>query len=614
MRNLLEKLKTNILVADGAMGTLLYSLGLTTCHESYNLTHPEEIKKIHKSYIDAGADVIQTNTYAAKKYNLKSYGYADDFHEINVKAVELARSVAGENIFVLGAVGGVFGQRVCDLSLFEVVEETIEQVKVLLSTNKIDGLLFETYYNQEEIRSVLEKVRPLTTLPIIVNISLLEPGVTEDGEDVASALKKLVDLGADVVGINCNFGPYYMIKSLKQVPLFENAYLSTYPNASLMELSQTLSGSEYKFRKNYDYFYASTPLLINEGVRLIGGCCGTTPEHIKAIKKAVKNLKPQTKKQVTVLEKDDVIIKKINATPTIVDKVKNDVTIIVELDPPKHLDIDKFLHAAKEIDKKNIEAITLADNSLANTRICNLSCATLLKEEIKTKILLHLSCRDHNLIGMQSRIMGMDLLGFNDVLAVTGDPSKIGDFPGATSVYDVTSFKLLSLIKQFNKGLGYNGASLKKQTNFTTAAAYNPNVRDVMKTAKMVEKKIKSGADYFITQPIFTKEKIEELGEFVKNYSATPFFVGIMPITSYNNAIFLHNEVPGIKLSDEFLEKLENIKDDKKMCERLALDESKKLIDVALKYFNGIYLITPFTRYDLILELIDYIEDKKTLK
>ena len=611
MRNLLERLENNVLVADGAMGTTLYSNGLESCHEYNNISNPNAVEEIHRAYIEAGADIIQTNTYAAKKCQLKTYGYEDKFEEINIRAAEIARSAAGEKTFVLGTIGAIRGLRECELTLESIVNETLDQVKVLLSTEKIDGLLFETYYDQEEIRTILSEVRKLTDLPIITNISLLEAGITQNGEKVTDALSTLVNLGADIVGLNCHLGPYHMIKSFKQVPLFAQSYLSAYPNASLMQLTQTINGNEYRFRKNSSYFEQSAKLLVEEGVRLIGGCCGTTPEHIRAIKKGIKGLKPVKRKTITPLPAEEELIRVASNKPTIVDKVKKQVTIIAELDPPKHLNIEKFIEAAKIIDKKNIEAITLADNSLASTRICNLTAAVLLKEHITTPTLLHLACRDHNLIGLQSRLMGLDLLGINNILAVTGDPSNLGDFPGATSVFDVTSFKLIPFIKQLNEGLGYNGASLKKTTNFTVAAAYNPNVRDISKTKRLVEKKIKSGADYFITQPVFEEEKIIKLAELASNYPDTPFFVGIMPITSYNNAIFLHNEVPGIKLSEEFLSRLEEVKDDKELCQKIALDESKKLIDVALKHFNGIYLITPFTRADLTVELIDYIETVK---
>ena len=611
MRNLLERLENNVLVADGAMGTTLYSNGLESCHEYNNISNPSAVEEIHRAYIEAGADIIQTNTYAAKKCQLKTYGYEDKFEEINIRAAEIARSAAGEKTFVLGTIGAIRGLRECELTLEAIVNETLDQVKVLLSTEKIDGLLFETYYDQEEIRTILPEVRKLTDLPIITNISLLEAGITQNGEKVTDALSTLVNLGADIVGLNCHLGPYHMIKSFKQVPLFAQSYLSAYPNASLMQLTQTINGNEYRFRKNSSYFEQSAKLLVEEGVRLIGGCCGTTPEHIRAIKKGIKGLKPIKRKTITPLPAEEELIRVASNKPTIVDKVKKQVTIIAELDPPKHLNIEKFIEAAKTIDKKNIEAITLADNSLASTRICNLTAAVLLKEHITTPTLLHLACRDHNLIGLQSRLMGLDLLGINNILAVTGDPSNLGDFPGATSVFDVTSFKLIPFIKQLNEGLGYNGASLKKTTNFTVAAAYNPNVRDISKTKRLVEKKIKSGADYFITQPVFEEEKIVKLAELASNYPDTPFFVGIMPITSYNNAIFLHNEVPGIKLSEEFLSRLEEVKDDKELCQKVALEESKKLLDVALKHFNGIYLITPFTRADLTVELIDYIETVK---
>ena len=611
MRNLLERLENNVLVADGAMGTTLYSNGLESCHEYNNISNPSAVEEIHRAYIEAGADIIQTNTYAAKKCQLKTYGYEDKFEEINIRAAEIARSAAGEKTFVLGTIGAIRGLRECELTLESIVNETLDQVKVLLSTEKIDGLLFETYYDQEEIRTILSEVRKLTDLPIITNISLLEAGITQNGEKVTDALSALVNLGADIVGLNCHLGPYHMIKSFKQVPLFAQSYLSAYPNASLMQLTQTINGNEYRFRKNSSYFEQSAKLLVEEGVRLIGGCCGTTPEHIRAIKKGIKGLKPIKRKTITPLPAEEELIRVASNKPTIVDKVKKQVTIIAELDPPKHLNIEKFIEAAKTIDKKNIEAITLADNSLASTRICNLTAAVLLKEHITTPTLLHLACRDHNLIGLQSRLMGLDLLGINNILAVTGDPSNLGDFPGATSVFDVTSFKLIPFIKQLNEGLGYNGASLKKTTNFTVAAAYNPNVRDISKTKRLVEKKIKSGADYFITQPVFEEEKIVKLAELASNYPDTPFFVGIMPITSYNNAIFLHNEVPGIKLSEEFLSRLEEVKDAKELCQKVALEESKKLLDVALKHFNGIYLITPFTRADLTVELIDYIETVK---
>lgn len=609
MAQLLERLKTDILLADGAMGTLLYSNGLDNCYEAYNLTNPQDIKAIHKAYIDAGSDIIQTNTYGAKRHKLKGYGYDSQVKEINVAGARLAREVAGEETFVLGTIGASRGVRQCDLSLEEIVEETLEQATYLLDTGLIDGILLETYYDVEELEAVLTALRPLTELPIIANVSLQEVGVTASGQSVVEVFSHLVMLGADLVGLNCHLGPYHMIQSFKQVPLFAQAYLAVYPNASLLSLD-TGGNSAYQFSSNAEYFGKSAVLLAKEGVRLIGGCCGTTPAHIRAARRALNGMKPISKKHVTPLVAEAELFPQPIGNENLVDKVKREITVIAELDPPKTLDITKFKEGIRALDASTISAITLADNSLARTRICNLSMAALMKEECQTPFLLHMTCRDHNMIGIQSRLLGMDLLGIDHVLAVTGDPSKLGDFPGATSVYDVTSFKLIELIKGLNKGQSYSGASLKKATNFTVAAAFNPNIKNLDRSSRLIDKKIASGTDCFITQPIFKEEVIEELAAVTANYDQ-PFFIGIMPITSYNNAVFLHNEVRGIDLSTDFLKSLEAVKDDKEACQQLAIAESKRLIDRALKYFNGIYLITPFTRYDLILELNDYINQVK---
>ncbi|MCB5082369.1 bifunctional homocysteine S-methyltransferase/methylenetetrahydrofolate reductase [Streptococcus mutans] len=609
MSRLLDKLKTDILVADGAMGTLLYADGLESCHEYYNISHPERILAIHQAYIAAGANIIQTNTYGAKRHRLKSFGHDKEVKAINQAAVHLARQAAGDNTFVLGTIGASHGLKHCELSLEDIISQTVEQARFLLETKQIDGLLLETYYDIEELEAALKALRPLTDLPIITNVALHEPGITENGRPLVEAFSNLVMLGADIVGLNCHLGPYHMIQSFKQVPLFAQSYLSAYPNASLLSFSSDDNETPYHFSQNADYFEYCAKLFVEEGVRLIGGCCGTTPEHIKAIKRGIRGLKPIERKVTTPLISQEDLIYEVEKKESLVDKVKKGITIIAEIDPPKTLAVDKFVDGVKALDEKGIAAITLADNSLARTRICNLSMASMLKDEIATPFLLHLSCRDHNMIGLQSRLLGMDLLGFDHILAITGDPSKIGDFPGATSVYDATSFKLLSLIKQLNQGHGYSGASLKKATHFTVAAAFNPNVKNLSRTGRLIEKKVAAGADYFITQPVFSETVIQELSEVTKPYEQ-PFFVGIMPITSYNNAVFLHNEVPGISLSESFLAKLEAVKDDKETCQKVALAESKKLIDAVLAHFNGIYLITPFLRYDLTVELIDYIQVK----
>ena len=609
MARLLERLKTDILVADGAMGTLLYRDGLNTCYEAYNLKQPKLVKEVHASYIEAGADVIQTNTYGAKGHKLKAYGLEDQVKDINQAGARLAREVAGPKTFVLGTIGGSRGVRECDLSLEEIVEETLEQAHYLLETGLLDGLLLETYYDIEELEAVLKALRPKTELPILANISLQEVGLTESGQSLADVFQNLIEWVVDVLGLNCHLGPYHMIQSLKQVPLYEQAYIAVYPNASLMGVD-TEDGPSYQFASNAEYFGKSALLLAQEGARLIGGCCGPTPAHIRAAKRALRGMTPVLSKEVDQSIQEDLIFEGLDLRSPILDQVQDDVTVIVELDPPKHLQIDGFQKALKALDKTNIAAITLADNSLARTRVCNLSLASYMKEQVTKPFLLHLSCRDHNMIGLQSRLMGMDLLGFHDVLALTGDPSRMGDFPGATSVYDVTSFKLIELIKGLNLGQSYSGASLKKGTHFTVAAAFNPNIESYEAGQRLLAKKLEAGADYLITQPVFSKDAIQRLAAWADGIDK-PIFVGIMPITGFNNANFLHNEVPGIQLSKDFLERLERVQDDKAASRTVVLEECQALLDECLKYFKGIYLITPFMRYDLILDLLDYIDSKE---
>ncbi|HEY9576315.1 MAG TPA: bifunctional homocysteine S-methyltransferase/methylenetetrahydrofolate reductase, partial [Pseudobacillus sp.] len=305
-----------------------------------------------------------------------------------------------------------------------------------------------------------------------------------------------------------------------------------------------------------------------------------------------------------------IIIKE--STPPVVpplhEQVKKERTVIVELDTPKHLDTATYIKGAKALQQTGMAAITMADNSLASPRVSNLAMGSLLKMQHHIRPLVHITCRDRNLIGLQSHLMGLHALGLHDVLAITGDPTKVGDFPGATSVYDVSSMELIQLIKQLNEGISFSGKPLKQKANFSVAAAFNPNVRVLDRAVKRLEKKIECGADYFITQPIFTKEKIIEVYEATKHLS-TPIFLGIMPLTSSRNAEFLHHEVPGIKLSEETLARMKAHEHDKEAAALEGLTIAKELVDTAAKLFNGIYIITPFMRYEMSIELIRYIEE-----
>ncbi|MEQ6390685.1 bifunctional homocysteine S-methyltransferase/methylenetetrahydrofolate reductase [Bacillaceae bacterium S4-13-58] len=602
---LLKELNEKILIADGAMGTLLYSHGVDSCFEELNLSNPKEVQRVHEAYVQAGAQVIQTNTYGANAIKLSRYGIEDQVEPINRAAVQLAKNVA-DDAFVLGTIGGIRGINKSIATLEEIKHSFLQQLKVLLDT-EIDGLLLETFYDFDELTTVLNLARKETELPIITNVSLHEVGMLQGGICLQEAFEKLEELGADVVGLNCRLGPHHTIESLRGVELPQRAFLSAYPNASLPDYEE----GKLVYATDDSYFERVALELREQGVRLMGGCCGTTPQHVAAMAKALAGAKP-IKGKVVSIKKDTIDIKeaKIPSLPHLHDMVKQQKSVIVELDTPKHLDTEVFFQGVKALKQANIDAITMADNSLASPRISNAAMATMIKNDYHVRPLVHITCRDRNLIGLQSHLMGLHTLGINQILAVTGDPTKIGDFPGATSVYDLTSFELITFIKQLNEGISFSGKSLRQKTNFSVGSAFNPNVRHLDRAVARLEKKIEGGADYFISQPVFNPYQMEEVAGATKHIEH-PIYLGLMPLTSDRNAEFLHNEVPGIKLSDEVRERMAACKGDPEASKREGLAIAKELIDVAYDLFNGIYLITPFMRYDLTVELANYIHAKQ---
>lgn len=597
----LEEMKTRTLIGDGAIGTFLYLKGLDRCFEELNLSNPLKVKEVHEAYIKAGSQVIQTNTYAGNKLKLSRYGYENKVVPINKAAVDCAKAAAlNKDVYVLGTLGGIRGFQKRAQTTEEIVQSFEEQMNSLLES-EIDGLLLETFYDFEELSTCLTLARKKTNLPIITHVSLDEVGVLHGGITLKDALVALEDLGADVVGMNCRMGPYHMLQSFEGVPLLNRSFLSAYPNASLPDYKD----GRLVYQTNPKYFGDSAKAFVEEGVRLIGGCCGTTPDHIRAAAEAVKGKLPIREKNIKLQQKQTKIILQKEAQESLPSIAQRRKSVIVELDPPKKLNIDSFLEGSRKLKAVGVDAVTLADNSLASPRICNLSLASIIKKDYNVRPLVHITCRDRNLIGLQSHLMGLHTLGIDQLLAVTGDPTKIGDFPGATSVYDLASFDLIRLIKQMNEGVSFSGKDLGAKTNFSVGAAFNPNVNHLEKMVKRMEKKLECGADYFLSQPVFSKEQVAEIYEVTKHIKA-PIYLGVMPLTSTKNAEFLHNEVPGIKLSEETRERMARVSSDLDASRYEGILIAKELIDEVHRYFNGLYLITPFLRYEMTVELTKY--------
>ncbi len=616
-RDLRAALKERLLIGDGAMGTYLYQIGFPVgiSYEELNLSNPEIIARVHREYYEAGARVFETNTYSANRVRLSKFGLENEADAINRRGVEIARSAIGPDGYVVAAVGSIRSGQRKSVRTSQLTADFERQIGVLTDSD-IDGILLETFYDYEEMQLALKIARQLTSLPVICQFAAEDVGRTSDGYAVDEAFVRLLDAGADVVGFNCRTGPTGIKRALEKAGLSPDTPVSVFPNAGIPDYVD----GQYRYVATPEYFASSARQFADLGARLIGGCCGTTPDHIRAMAEALERYEPTVRDQnrpVASSVRESIVAQDSPAggpdnagasnEPNIVELVRQRHTVIVELDPPRDLDINKFMKGADALKQAGADAITLADNSMAVTRMSNLALGYLVKERYDLRPLVHIACRDRNLIGTQSHLMGLDALGIDHVLAVTGDPAKFGDLPGSSSVYDLTSFEIIKMIKQLNEGIAFSGKPLKQKANFLIGAAFNPNVKHLDKAVERLERKVRAGADYIMTQPVYDVELIERVHELTKPLDI-PIFIGIMPLANGRNAEFLHNEVPGIQLSDDVRRRMSGL--EKEEGRAMGVQIAQELLDAAITRFNGIYLITPFLNYEMTVDLTRYVWDK----
>jgi len=568
--DLREALKQGIVIGDGAFGTFLHQRGFPVgvSYEELNLTRPEAVRDVHRRYYDAGARLIETNTFAATREKLARHGLEERVRDINRAAVRNAREAAGGDAWIAGSVGSIRAIVRKPLEANALERDFREQIEALLE-ERVDALILETFADLDELLIALEAARGLDgTIPVICQLTVEDARRTKAGVPLVEAFERLLDAGGDVVGFNCVSGPHGMLRSLEALPPDWKAPVSVFPNAGIPDYSD----GQYTYRATPEYFADSALKFAALGARLIGGCCGTTPDHIAAMAAAIREAEAKggfgsgkravSRPTVTVVEGAKRPARPGDAgggEPALTDLVRRRHTVIVELDPPKDLNIEPYLEGASVLKRAGADAITLADNSLAVTRMSNMALASLLRERLGVRPLVHVACRDRNLIGTQSHLMGLHALGIDHVLAVTGDPSRFGDLPGSSSVYDLTSFELIRMIKQLNAGISFSGRPLRQNARFVVGAAFNPHVRHFDKAIERLERKIASGADFIMTQPVYDAGLIRKIAEATRHLPV-PLFLGIAPLASGGNAEYLHNEVPGIQLSDEVRKRMRGLK------------------------------------------------------
>lgn len=601
--NFLDMIREQVLVGDGAMGTMLYARGVTveSGFERLNLTAPDLVSGLHADYIAAGARLIETNTFGANRLRLAALGLESQLRDINLQAVLLARgAAAGKGVFVAGSMGPLPRARVeGDAPSPEEVCAVFREQAALLAEGGADLLLLETFADLDELKTALGAARE-TGLPVIASMAFLEKGRIPGGTTVERVAGELAAAGADVIGANCGAGTLEMTRNIQRMASATGLPLSAFPNSGFPEY---LDG-RLIYRATPEYFAARGLETVRAGANLVGGCCGTTPEHIRALAEALRGLAPAPRViSVPPAPGPEAPRPAPERTGFLAHWGKRTV-ITVELDPPKGLDCSKVLEGCRALKEAGADAINLAENPLSRVRLGNIALAELVQREVGIEVIVHITCRDRNLIGLQSELMGASLLGIRSILAVTGDPAAMGGESGASSVFDLNSIGLIGLLRDLNAGLNGSGNPIDRGTGFTIGAAFNPNVQKMEVQLARLEKKVAAGAQFVQTQPLFDLERLETMLGLTEGVGI-PILPGILPLVSERNAEFLHNEVPGIVIPDRIRARMRGKAKEEGVREGLAI--AREFIDAARDRVGGFYIIPPFGNHRVAAELVRYI-------
>lgn len=585
------------------MGTQLYHRGapLDAVFEYLNLADAKLVKQVHQDYLEAGAEIIETNTFGANRLRLSSYGLEAKTGQINLVGAQLARAAAGESCWIAGSVGPIVKAHGSnELSQAE-LEELFDEQMCALKEGGVDCFLLETFGSVRDLKLALA-VAQKHDLPAIAQLAFNEGGFTGDGLSVESAVSNLVESDPAAIGANCGAGPRELLQVLKRLAAATNLPITAFPNSGFPEYVN----GRHIYLATPDYFARLGKEMAKAGANLIGGCCGTGPEHIGELAEQLAGELPgQRLRQSTPLTSIVTPPAKKSRKHHFLAAWGQRPIITVELDPPKGLDITSTLERARILTDAGVDAINLAENPLARIRMGSLALANRIQEETATEVIVHVTGRDRNLIGLHSDLMGAHLQGIRTVLAVTGDPVAVSGESSASSVFDVNSIGLLKLLSALNRGQTTYGADLKGNTSFLLGAAFNPNPADLSGQLRKLEKKLSAGAQFIQTQPVYDVATMQRLLRETAPFDI-PVLMGIMPLVSGRNAEFLHNEVPGIHLPEDVRQRMHDKSGTQGVEEGMAI--AQELV-VAAKEFGleGYYLIPPFGRVELAVALMDTI-------
>jgi len=572
MQRFQEALDDRVLVCDGAMGTMLYAKGvfINKSFDALNVTQPDLVAEVHQEYVRAGADIVETNTFGANRIKLGSFGMADKLHAINAQGARIARHAADERAYVAGAIGplGIRIEPWGKTGVDEARDYFCEQAQALMDGG-VDLFVLETFRDLNEIGAAIDAVRSVSDLPIVAQMTTEEDGNTLDGTPPERFAPELERRGATVLGVNCAVGPAPMLDTIERMAAVTRSRLSAQPNAGK---PRDVEGRNiYLCSPEYMASYARRFILHN--VRIVGGCCGTTPEHIRLIKMAVRGLAPsvgQTGPRLTTAGGARVASgmpsPSISSPPVAREQksrlahalARGTFAVAVELLPPRGFQTDEIVERAKRLKIRGVDVINIPDGIRAGARISALSLAVLIEQRAGIETVLHYACRDRNLLGIQSDLLGAHAMGLRNLLLITGDPGRVGDYPDATAVFDVDSIGLTNVVSRLNHGCDIGGQGIGAPTSFHIGVSVNPAAPNLDQELRRFEYKVEAGAEFVVTRPIFDVRAFESFLKRI-DHARLPVIAGIFPFESARNAEFLANEVPGVRVPDALLERMRRV-------------------------------------------------------
>jgi methionine synthase I (cobalamin-dependent)/5,10-methylenetetrahydrofolate reductase len=600
-----QRIREGPILCDGAMGTLLdlYEYEEKP-HEIQNIKNPDIVERIHREYIAAGSEIIETNTFSANRFRLAQYHLEDKIKEINLMGVQAARRAAGESVYVAGAVGpvGKLLEPIGKVKRQEARDAFKEQIELLLKGG-VDLLMLETFVSIQELDEAIAAAKEMTDLPIVAQKAFAEDGAILSGSFPIEVVEHIIEQGVDVVGANCTVGPQRMFGIIRSMHK-DGVVLSAQPAAGI----PTLLDGRSIYHTTPEYLGTYAKELVEAGVTLVGGCCGSTPSHIAAMARAIKGLqvgKPGVKVKppsVTITERPSFTVQ-LDVRSHFARNVGQRFMTTVELDIPRGLDMSSVLEGARFCHQRGIDAIDITDGARARLRMSSIAISTMIQREVGIEAMTHLATRDRNMIGLQSELLGAHQLGLRNILCITGDPTSIGDYPHATSVFDIDSIGLIRAVSSMNEGRDLMGNAIGQPTSFLVACAANPVADDMDKEIAKLEKKVEAGAQVIFTQPVYEMQTLER---FLKRIEPlhVHLMLGILPLRSSKHAEFLHNEVPGMKIPDDIRERMRASGD---RGATTGMEISRSFLKEAKSMIAGAYMMPPFQKYHIVDELLEVI-------